>query len=306
MSKVRNDPIRTHVFAMVAGLVLGAHAGATPDWVRQTVDELDAGTPFIIVSTASSFGQLSAGAIYRWVGKKAPVILKGRRGSYGDFWPAVSYEVGIEGGKKWKVIAESTPELPVTIKFDAENPNGRLTIDMEPFRSSIGKFHRGRIVLSNGEAAEIILDDLLPPPASRGASRDYKKDVSDPDPTRFGSLFALVSITAFSDHLFGDFVFVGKEGTFVELKGTKSSDGEFLPIVTYQCGNGDDEWQTVGASDNNHAKETMLRLSAREALRPVRVPLDVFRAYRKRFKYGRLIFADAEVAAVFQMSDLEP
>src|SRR5215468_4711275 len=153
---------------MVAGLVLGAHAGTTPDWVRQTADELDAGTPFIIVSTASSFDQLSAGGIYRWVGKKAPVILKGRRGSYGDFWPTVSYEVGAEEGKKWKVIGESTPELPVTIKFDAENPKG--TIDMEPFRSSIGKLRRGRIVLPNGEAAEIMLDDLLPVPASRGAS----------------------------------------------------------------------------------------------------------------------------------------
>ena len=294
------------VFAVVASLVLRTHAGAAPDWVRQTVDELDAGTPFIIVSTASSFGQLSAGAIYRWIGKKAPVILKGRRGSYGDFWPAVSYQVGTEEGKKWKVIAENTPELPVTIKFDADNPKGRLTIDMEPFRSSIGKFRRGRIVLSNGEAAEIMLDDLLPMPASRGASGDYKKDVSDPDSTRYGSLFALVSITAFSDHLFGDFVFVGKEGTFVELKGTKRSDGEFLPSVTFQCGNCDEKWQTVGTSDNNHAKETMLRLSAREALRPVRVPLDAFQACRKRFKYGRLIFADAEVAAVFQMSDLEP
>jgi hypothetical protein len=282
------------------------HAGPAPDWVRQTVDELDAGTPFIIVSMTSSFGQLSAGAIYRWVDKKGPVILNGRKGSYGDFWPAVSYEVGIEVGKKWKVIAGNQPELPVTITFDAENPKGRLTVDMEPFRSSIGKFRRGRVVLSNGEAAEIMLDDLLPTPESRVASGNYRKYVTDPHQTRFGSLFALVSITAFSNHLFGDFVFVGREGTFVELKGTKSADGEFWPIVGFQCGNGDDNWQTVGRSDNNHAKETMLRLSAREALRPVRVPLDVYQAYRKRFKYGRLVFTDTEVAAVFQMSDLEP
>jgi hypothetical protein len=291
---------------MVAVLVLRAHAEATADWVRQTVDELDAGTPFIIVSTTSSFGHLSAGAIYRWVNKKGPVTLNGRKDSHGDFWPAVSYELEIEGGKKWKVIAGNSPELPTTVTFDVENPKGRLTVDMEPFRSSIGKFRRGRVVLSNGEAAEIMLDDLLPTAERAGASGNYRKYVTDPDPTRFGSLFALVSTTAFSNHLFGDFVFVGTQGTFVELRGTKTADGDFWPIVTFQSGDGDDKWRTVGSSDNNHAKETTLRLSANEALRPFRVPLDVYKAYRKRFKYARLVFPDAEVAAVFQMSDLEP
>lgn len=293
------------VSAVVAGLALGAYAGGTPDWVRQTVDELDARTPFIIVSTTSSFGQLSGGAIYRCIDKQGPVVIKGRRDSYGDFWPSVSYEVAIEGGKKWKVIAGNTPELPVTMTFDAQNPKGRLSVDMEPFRSSIGKFRRGRVVLSNGEAAEIMLDDLLPTPESRGASGDYKKDVTDPHPTRFGSLFALVSITSFSNHLVGDFVFVGREGTFAELKGTKSADGEFWPAVTFQCGNEDGEWQTIGTS-GNHGKRTVLRLSSRGSLRPVRVPLDAYRACQGRFKYGRLVFPDDEIAAVFQMSDLEP
>jgi hypothetical protein len=291
---------------MVGILLVQVHAEATGDWVRQTVDELDAGTPFIIVSTTSSLGQLSAGAIYRWINKKGPVTLNGRKDSHGDFWPAVSYEVEIEGETKWKVIAENSPELPATLTFDTENPKGRLTVDMEPFRSSIGKFRRGRVVLSNGEAAEILLDDLIPTAENAADAGDYRKYVTDPDPTRFGSLFALVSITAFANHLFGDFVFVGTQGTFVELRGTKTADGNFWPVVTFQCGNGDEKWQTIGSSDNNHGKETMLRLSANEALHPFRVPLDVYKAYRKRFKYGRLVFADAEVAAVFQMSDLRP
>src|SRR5262245_280727 len=137
------------------------------------------------------------------------------------------------------------------------------------------------------------------------APQDYKKDVSDPDPTRYGSLFALLSITAFSGHLFGDFVFVGRKGTFVELKGTKSSDGEFRPIVTFQCGNGDDKWQTVGTCDGQR-KKTILNLSARGALPPVHMSLDAFQAYRKQFKYARVIFPGTDVTAVFQMSDLEP
>ncbi len=289
----------------MAGLALGAYAGATPDWVRQTVDELDARTPFTIVSTTSSFGQLSAGAIYRWMDEKEPVILKGRKDSYGDFWPAVSYEVAIEGRRKWKVIAGNAPELPVTMRFDAENPKGRLSVDMEPFRSSIGKFHRGRVVLSNGEAAEIMLDDLLPTSESRGASEDYKKDVTDPHPARFGSLFALVSISAFSNHLVGDLVFVGRKGTFTEIKGTETSDGNFWPSVTLQAGNSDQDWETLGKSPDQQGKSNLLKFTNQGALMPVRVGLDAYKDILDRFKYGKIIFSDGKFA-IFEIANLKP
>lgn len=271
---------------VAAGLTLGPLAGAIADWSRQTVDILDSQTAFIIVSTTSSFGQLSAGAVYRYIDGKEPVLLTGRKDSHGDFWPSVSYELGTEGTKKWKRIGSFTlAEVPVTVRFDAENPNGLLRVDMEPFRSSIGKVRWGRVVLPNGDAAEIMLDNLLPMPESRDASGDFKKDVTDPQPTRFGSVFALVSITSFSNHLVGDFVFCARQRTFAEIKGANTVDGEFWPAVTFQCGNEDGEWQTVGTS-GNRGKRTALRLSARGPLRPVRVPLDAYQPCQGRFKYG--------------------
>lgn len=292
---------------MTTGLAVTSASGQELSWSRKTVDLLDPQTPFIIVSTGSFSEQLSAGALYRYVNKKEPVVLKGRKDSHGEFWPSVCYEVGVEGRKKWKLISSFTePEIPATMRFDAENAKGLLQIDMEPFRASIGKFRWGRVSLPNGDAAEFLLDNLLPTPSARDASGDFKKDVSDPDPARLGSLFALVSLTSISNHLVGDFVFWTGEQTFAEVKGSKTADGDFWPAVILQCGNEDGAWQTVGRSDNYGTHEVVLRLSSRGSLPPLRVRLDAYRGCQGRFKYARVIFADEEIAAVFQIADLQP
>lgn len=278
----------------------------TLNWFRSTIDMLDPAAPFEIAGTGSVSGQLSAGAVYRHIDNKPPVVLKGRRDSYGDFYLSVSYEVGTQGRRRWKQIAGLTlPEVPITVRIDGTNPKALVRVDMEPFRSSIGKFRWGRVVGPNGETAEIMLEDLLPTPESRDASGNFKKDITDPNPTRFGSLFALVSLTSFSKQLVGDFVFYAPQGTFAEIKGTESADEEFWPVVVLQCGNEDGKWDTVGRSSKS-GKMTMLKLSSEESLRRIHVPLDAYKGCQGRFKYGRVIFPDNEIAAVFQISDLEP
>jgi hypothetical protein len=288
------------------GLMLTDLSGAALDWSRQTTEILDDQSPFTIVSVASRDGEISAGAVYRYLNKKAPVVLKGRKNSFGDFWPSVSYEVAADGRKTWKSITSLTqPDVSVSVVFDTKNNKGLFRVNMEPFRSVIGKSRWGRVVLPGGDAAEIMLDNLLPPPESRSASGDFKKDVVDSNPTRFESLFALVSITSVSKHLVGDFVFYAGDRTYTELEGSYTADGEFWPVVTFQCGNDNGEWQTLGISDRQK-EETLLKLSSRGSLRPIRVPLDVYRTCEGRFKYGRLVFGAAEIPAVFRISDLEP
>ncbi len=276
------------------------------DWFRDSVDVVDSGTAFQILTTSCRSGQLSAGAIYRQIRNKTAVVLSGRKNSYGQFYVSGSYEIGVRGRKKWKRIKGPTPsDSSCTVRVDDSNHEVLLEIDMEPFRSSIGSYRWGRVVLANGEAAELMLEDLLPTPEARDASGNFKKDITDPDSTRFGSLFALVSIVSFSSSIVGDFVFVGEQGTIAEVGGVESADGEFWPFVVLQFEDEKGKWETIGTSKKD-GKSKILKLSSEGSLPRLHVLLDPFKGYEKRYRYGRLIFPDSEITAVFQISDLAP
>jgi hypothetical protein len=155
--------------------------------------------------------RLSAGCGYQYLERKDPVRLHGTKDSNGEFMPFVTYEVATKGKTKWKTIGRFIQsKKPATIEITAANHRVLLQVDMELFRSSIGKFRWGRLVLENGDCAPFGIDDLLPAGGSPDADMgNFKQEITDLHPSRFGSSFSLVSITSFSKRFVGDFVFVG-------------------------------------------------------------------------------------------------
>lgn len=271
-------------------------------WSRETADELDA-TPIIIVRTEFRHGQLCATAAYQLLGNKTTTAIVGRRDSHGEFWASLAYEVAGDD-RKWRRISElSMPEKPIAMRFDTDHPNAFLRLYMEPFRSSIGKFKLARVILSDGETANVILEDLLPPYDSRDASGDYKEEITDPEATRFDSLLTLVSFTSLADHLFGNFVFIGRKGTFIDVEEKSDHDGQLQASVTCQCSNTDRDWKTFGAAHDDGTK-TIVRLSGGGRLVPIRISLDPIRECKGRFKYARVVFGGSQAFSVFELSEV--
>jgi hypothetical protein len=290
----------------VAVIVFAMRSFGSPDWSRDVEYSVDdTKTSFAILSTSSTHGQLSAHCAYHYLNEKGPVVLRGTIDSDRRFWPFVSYEVETPDKKKWRPIGKSTEtKNPVTVQFDSDNQKDLFLVDMEPFRSVIGKFRRGRLVLANGETSEFMIDDLLPTGGSVDVDGNFRQDITDPNPKRFGSIFSLVSVTSLSNRLVGDFIFCGAQGTFTEVKGAKTIDGYFWPFVTFQGGNTDYDWQTLGKAAIPGTPSS-LRSTGRGPWKPLRVPLDVYKTRQGQFKYGKLIFADGDIA-VFQIADLKP
>jgi hypothetical protein len=275
-------------------------------WTRDVTDRMHPGTAFELIVTSSVAGRLSAECGYQYINKESPVVLHGTKDSDDEFSPFVSYEVATEGTIKWKTIGKFTEsQNPTTIEISSANPKVGLHVDMETFRSSIGRFRWGRIVLENGEAAAFAIDDLLPPGNSADAAGNFKQNLFDSDPLRFGGSFSLLSLTSFSNRLVGDFVFIrGPKGASVEIKGTRTPDGDFWPSATFQAGNSDLDWQTLGKS-TNEGVPTSIKVVGENPLKPLRVPLDRHKAVIGRFKYGKIIFSGGEFA-VFEIVNLKP
>jgi hypothetical protein len=264
------------------------------------------GVPFLVLSTSSIDDHLSAGCAYQYIANKGPVVLHGTRNAEGEFAPFVSYQVAVEGTTKWKTIGKS-PESsnPVQIEISPANPRMLLDVDMEVFRSRIGKFRWGRIVLENGDAAPFSIDDLLPTGNNPDAKGNFKQFVNDLDPYRFGSSFKLGAVTCFSNKLVGDFYFIGgPKGSSIELQGAQTPDGDFWPSVTLEAGNSEHDWQAMGKSTNEGA-QTSLKVSYRYPLEPIRVVLDAYKPAIGRFKLGKIIFSNGKFA-VFEIAELKP
>ncbi len=93
-----------------------------------------------------------------------PVTIRGVKMKDGKFHPHVFAKVTNDVNGEWKTIGE----LGVTGKRTSRRIAGkrvgdRLTAELDVFRSQIGTFKYGSLVLPTGEAAVFELKDLLPP-----------------------------------------------------------------------------------------------------------------------------------------------
>jgi hypothetical protein len=278
------------------------------NWSREVTYGMEPGVPFVLLSTSSIDNHLLAGCGYQYLEAKGPVKLRGTKGDiYSDLTPCVIYEVATEGKGKWKTIARSTPAPnSLTIEIGPTRPRVLLNVDMEPFRSSIGKIRWGRLLLENGEAATFQIDDLLPAGNSPDASAgNFKQDVTDLHPNRFGSSFSLIKVTSFLKQLVGDFIFVGGgEGASIDIRGARDGNEDFWPSVLLQVGNSEKDWQTLGKVTHK-GTQTLLKVFHNGPWENLRIDMDRFKPVAGKFTYGKIVFSNGDFA-VFELRDLRP
>lgn len=297
---------------MVSLVIFAAADHSTPpgddNWSRQVVEALDPSDPFELTSTSSIDGQLSAICVYHYVPTRRVTVLHGVKSAQTDLSPFVTYELAGEDKTNWRAIGKFfTSANSASVEVSAANPSALLTVDMEPFRPSIGRVRWGRIVLETGEAAIFAIDNLLPTGNSPGAAAgNFKQEISDFDARRYGSAYRLVSVTSISNHITGDFIFIGNSGAnSVKIEGSQTGDGEFWPFVTLQAGNSEKDWQTLGKAEKHMGTFSSLKLSNQGTLSPVRIRLDDYRTAVGTGGYGKIIFSDGSFA-VFELAQLKP
>lgn len=262
--------------------------------------------PFVLLITSSFRGRLSASYGYQYIEGKSAVSLRGKRISDDEFAPFVSYEIATEGTTKWKTICKIVEsEKPTSVKIDAAHPRLALDVDIEPFRPFIGKATWGRVVLENGDTAPLELEDLLPTGDCPDAVGNFKQDVDDSEPRRFGSSFELISVVSFENHLVGNFIFIGEPtGSSTQLAGKETADTHFWPACIFQAGNSDGDWNTLQSSGKQDTTSSLTVYNGSK-LRVVRVPLDIYASVEGKFAYAKIIFSGGQYA-VIQIADLKP
>lgn len=282
-------------------------AGANDNWSRTVVDRMPPGIPFAILTITSIDGHITAGCGYQYRDGERALVFRGTKHSGNEFSPLVNYEVATEGLDSWKTVGKSLEaKNPEMLTFSVTNSRGLFDIDLDPFRSSIGKYRWGRVVLENGDSAIIEIDNLLPPGDSpAAASGSFKQNLVDLDPRRFGSSFALISIVSLPKQLIGNFVYIaGSEGSFVEIKGTQSSDGDFWPSVTLEVSNLGKDWQTIEKLAQN-PNVVELKIFHTNPLKTLRVSLAPYKPLSDKFRYGKIVFSDGNFA-IFELANLKP
>lgn len=112
------------------------------------------------------------------VGNKTPprVVIEGTKTSDGIFWPGVRLDVRRERTGKWKRIAKSSNHgQRATMTIEPNATNFDLTVNLDVFKTLIGKYESGRIVLNTGQASVFELKDLLPPEKEAESKSDSAK-----------------------------------------------------------------------------------------------------------------------------------
>ena len=304
-------------FIPAFGIILGiSQSNASPrGWLRLVVDaDQFKGMPGVSIAIASvSYQdyQLSATAWYRYVQGRDPVTLHGSRDPDGSFRPTVTYEVAIEDKKRWRKLS-FRDDAKSSVVVSPEQPILRLGIDMEPFRSCIGTYRYGRVVLENEDAAIIDLEDLLPTADAReDAAGSFKEDVSDgdmrmrqrgfKDPAP-DALAHLTSVTSLGKRLIGDFIVDNRSEKIIRIVGSKTLDGDFWPRVEFFAGS-PPNWKALGKSKNNGIAATLEIPTGKAQI--VRVLLTDYKALIGQHTCGKIVFPDGE-SGVFYLELLDP
>jgi hypothetical protein len=115
------------------------------------------------VSKDGRTGHMSGTCIYD---NRSPalVALKGTETSYGDFYPNVINQVGNDKNGEWKTIRRPAVHGKAkTLTVPVKTSSKLLTVDLDAFVPTIGKFKYGRLLLKNGESAIFELNYLRLP-----------------------------------------------------------------------------------------------------------------------------------------------
>lgn len=294
---------------VISSVVAAADAGKSCNWTR---DVTGGGTmanfpgePFVLLMMSSIEGHLFASYGYQYIESKGAIVLHGVEKSETEWAPFVSYEVAIKGTTQWKEIAKFTAKSFASMTIDSAHPRFVFHVGMDPFRSYIGKATWGRVVLENGDFAPIALEDLLPTADCPDAAGNFKKDVDDPDPRRFGSSFNLISLVSYEKHITGNFYFLGEsEGANIELTGKQTDDEQFWPVATFEKGNSKRDWKVVQTATSS-ANLVRLPVYKSGKLNQLRVPLDVYRPLIGKHKFGKITFSNGGYC-VIRLEDLQP
>jgi hypothetical protein len=262
--------------------------GTNPDaWRRH---------PFYVSVTDSTDGRLCALCVYLGDVRTGPIVLHGRMNSSQRFSPVISYQVGIGTKENWREIARSHRSGD-TLTITDTTPVARLNVDMEPFRDFIGRSRWGRVVLENGKAAVVDLDDLLPPCNVVPQGGDCKEVFNVRHPI-LGSAAFLHSAIWLRKHVIG--VFVDMRENESAVKGSTNREGDFSPSAEFYAGNGDKQWMPIGVSTPLE-RPALIRLSTKPAV--FRIDLDAYKSAVTRFEFGKAVFSDGSFA-IFRLCQL--
>jgi hypothetical protein len=310
---------RTLLVSVMATAALAASA-VEGSWIRFMIPvghgpEDSPGVPLVIADYNGDVGMtFSATGWYRYIQGRDPVVFHGKKEGGGTFAPVATYEVATEDKRKWKKIPKLVEQpRSETVTVSPENPLIPVSLDMEPFRRWIGTYRYGKVILENGDSAIIDLEDLLPTPDARDAIGNFKEDLFGGHFISKEYLFSkaareaaadLSVVTCLGDRLMGDFTFyVPQSGKSVTLDGSRTLDGDFWPKVTLQVGNSQQDWKTIGKSQNA-GTPAILQIPPDKAER-VRILLNDYKPLVGKYKYGKVIFSNGDYA-VFYLERLNP
>jgi hypothetical protein len=270
------------------------------------------GVPLTIGELEYSDAKLLALGWCSYVQGRNPMVFHGQKESDGRFFrPVVTFEIATEGKTKLKKLRQDSEQASSeTATVSPERPLLNVVIDMEPFEGWIGTYRYGKVILENGDAAIVALEDLLPRASARDGIGNFKEDIFAggamlhykfklPRPNDPAVLSNIISL---GDQLIGEFIFDSRTQT-ISLKGTKTLDGDFWPKVTFQVGNSEDDWKEIGKSTNNGVPAA-LQITERKA-ETMRILLTDFKPLITKFKYGKVVFSSGQ-ATVFYLNLLDP
>jgi len=177
--------------------------------------------------------------------------LNGSRDADGNFWPAVTLAVSNSREANWKPISIFNPTVDLDVlRINHRDSKLALWVGAEPFRSLIGTYRWGRVVLIDDKQAETVfaLEDLLPPKDRRPRDGDFKEVLDDREKPRFESAALLYSVTSIRNHLAAEFVYL-HDHPLGTIEGVTTEAGDFWPRALLAVGDSDAHWTNVGEAD---------------------------------------------------------
>jgi hypothetical protein len=92
------------------------------------------------------------------------MVIDGHENADGTFWPSAELYVQKDKNNEWIKVGTSGDENPIKeLRIYSNTSVIGLRVNLDPFKTHLGKFKFGRIVLKSGDEAVFILDDLKPP-----------------------------------------------------------------------------------------------------------------------------------------------
>jgi len=191
------------------------------------------------------------------------------------------------------------------LTLDRQNPETRLWVAAERFRSFVGTHRWGRIALISDNQAEtvIALEDLLPPRSRRHEGGDFKDVLADRGKLQFGSVAFLHSVISIKGQLTGEFVYIGK-GRRAAITGVRGPTGDFWPAAKLEVGNLEGPWVKVGENELNSGFRPDRSRHPGSGER-FRVDLGGYKSNMGQAQFGKVTFSDSSFA-IFLLQDINP